>query len=470
MGVGLAELAMLFAVPLVAGIGVLSASGIPLGRDRLGILGYGYAFGALLVAVAIWCLAATGAPLQAGVITGAALAAAGLLMIAGRRWGPRDSGALEPPLRHFPAWERAVFVVVLAIAAVVLLDEILLSAARVVVYNDEGSFWAPKAKAIYHAGGFNAEFRRETGDVVLFPHVDYPPLNPLLQVWTFACAEGITHWENRLPIQGFMLALLLILASVLRRYLRPSAAAFLLLLFVTTGRTLALSCSAFADGLVACGLLVAAAGWLRWAETGSKAGLGILSGGLAILVWSKNEGQLLSLVLTASAATWILVAHRRRFSPLLLASLLPPLLLLAAHLAWKRHFDLENDLVGRAGGSVVALVGRVDLSRAPAVLSYLLHEVVLSVEESNLVFLVFFGVLLFFPRLTMRGPSGVVVLTVLGGFVGYVLVYCASHWHLQTHLETSAERIAFHLLPATYLCLAVVLPRLHPPLAARARE
>lgn len=436
--------------PLMLGAPLLEAMGLGPRRDRLAFLAWAWAGGGVTLALLLLGCFLLGVPAAWwGVVP---IPAALVLLGCARRArvvdaapGVADAGAAAPI-----GWGYGVWVAVLA--AFTLLHSVA-GAARPCVEGDEGNIWSLKAKTLF--AGLGPDFAALQ---VHNLHPDYPLLNPLLQAWVYALHGGIDHFLNRVPVQAFALALLLALAAALRRRLPALPAGLLLLLCVGAADFGGLARSAYADGMLACGLVLAVDGWLRHAAGEGAAARRLGALGLLLAAWSKNEAALF-VVAAVAAASLLALLRRVRFRPGAAAAFsLPALLVLALTWACNAAFGLRNDLLGAnpTGQGMLALFVAQFGERFPAVLARAGNEMLAPGSPQGAMLLLLPLCLLLVPRRALAAGPGVPGLALLFSAVGLHLVYVGSHLGLQFHLQTSYTRVLFQLLPAFLVWLAAV--------------
>lgn len=297
MGISLLGFLVFLAVPLLLGSALLRSLGIGPRTDVVAYGGWVWMSGALALA------ALEGLRLLTGLGSPAGLAALALLASAALFFGARRKPLLAPQPTTDGAGrlERVFYGLAVALALLVLLQLALNSSQTVIHANDEANFWSLRAKLLYDAQGFGGTYAHAVRTSEL-PNASYPLLNPLLQLWVFDCAGGITHVANRFPIQLCVLALVLCSASAFRRASRPWVAGVLVLALANCAPMGAAVRQANSDALVGLGALVAADAWQRaWqggrgapaAERNAWVGLGALA--LGFVLASKREGALLLL-------------------------------------------------------------------------------------------------------------------------------------------------------------------------------
>lgn len=459
---------LLLLLPPATGAGVLALLGLRPGDDRLAFWGWAWLAGSLAWAGLLFVA------LLLGLGSLPWLAGAGAVALVAGVWlgpsPPRPPSPLPPSapsqgegggrwLRS-SALERGIFWAVLALVLVIAADEVVRSDARAVVSRDEARIWAAKAKVLYRAGGFGAGVAEELAPPTVH-HPDYPLLDPLLQLGAFAVAGEVLHVENRLPLQGLFLALLLATAGALRRRLRPAFAALLLFLLVTAPASRTLLGQANADHLVALGLLVALDGWHRFRSGGGDRYWRLFAVALAFLAWSKNEGLMLAALLgvVAVAEAWWRAGPRpsRRHLPWLLL----PAAVVAAESGLDAFYGVGNDLVN--AGLPARLAGGF-LDRAPLVAGRFAEQLLLDPRATQLAFPLLALLLALFPRRLLGGEPGRIAALLAGALGVHFVLYTATPHDPAWHLATSLDRVLFQLLPAALLGVAAVASVVFPGL------
>jgi hypothetical protein len=237
---------------------------------------------------------------------------------AGWRLSPAATGRRNPP-------EESV-----AVALLFLLTLYGAATARITT-GDLLYFWGPKAQHFFNARGIDVEFLR-------FPHYylmhsDYPPLLPLLSVWSSIWTGSFSYWG------AVLLGPLLLLAAVVafRGYSQSGLFAVLLAAVLTFG---------FAAGRVAGGadpllLLFEIVALSALTFRRSRADDLVAAIALAGAAFTKVEGA--AFVAVVIAAT---IITRRSARPLLLA--IPAAILLGSWIVFSKQHGLL-DSYGRAG-------------------------------------------------------------------------------------------------------------------------
>jgi hypothetical protein len=354
---------------------------------------------------------------------------------------PRDRGLVAFVLAG------AAFCVFLAIAGM----------NRPCIEGDEGNIWSLKAKSLLvdWPDSFAAT-------QVYNLHPDYPQLNPLLQAWTYAMTgvPDFVQFENRLLVQLCAVALFVAVAAALRRRLPALPAALLASLLLFEPEFLSLCRTAYADGMLALGLVVATDAFLRWRADGDRRYGWIAGFALAFALWSKNETMLY--VGCAAAAAMITRAwvppERGGWSTRNFVLLLPACAVVLNTAIWNRRFGMKSDLLGAnpTGKSMFTLMAEQWQERVPAMFWEALHGMV-SLSHAHVVFALAMCALLLAPRHALGRNLALPLLALLGAFAGIHVVYVGSFLPLRFHLDTSYTRVTFQLLPAMLVVIAAIV-------------
>lgn len=431
--------------PLLLGLCAARALGLRLRDDPLAFPAQVWLLGCLLLGVAAQGLVVLGvAPSWWWV---GPLAVALVALGCGRRRDPP-----RPAVRV--GWPMAL----VTLAGVVFAGISAAAAmARPCLEGDEGNIWSLKAKSLLVDWP-----DRFAAAQVHNLHPDYPQLNPLLQAFTYA-ATGVPEFDlfaNRWPVQIADLLLFVAVAAALRSRLPFLAAAPLALLVLGEPVFHELCRTAYADGMVALGLVVALDGWLRWRSEGDPRGLRLAGVGLAFALWSKNETMLyLGCLLVAALVAW---PFRSPTSPppdrRAWRWLAPAAAVVGGTSLWNRWFGMKSDLFGAnpTGKSLFTLlVEQAGERTGPMLLEA--GAAVTSLQHAHVGFAALAVVAVVRLRHWLGTPLALPTLAVLGAWVGLHVVYVGSFLPLRFHLDTSYLRVTFQLLPAALVLLGAQL-------------
>lgn len=436
------------AIPILIGAPALSLLGLRWRDDRLGFAAWVWPVGCLGLAAVLQVAIALGVP-------GTAWWSLPLLLVAvlialGRRRAAPATPAAPPPA-------GAGFVVFVLVGVAFCLWFAIAGMDRPCIEGDEGNIWSLKAKSLLV----------DLPDLfaaaqVYNLHPDYPQLNPLLQAWVYALTgvPEFVQFENRWPIQLCDIALFVAVAAALRHRLPAWIAAVLAAFVLLEPEFQSLCRTAYADGMVALGLVVALDGFLRWRDRGHRGHAWLAGLGLAFALWSKNETLL---YVTCAAAT--AVAVRRWNAPMRggwsrrnLLLLLPAGFVIAGTASWNSCFDLGSDLFGanateHAGKTMFELMGEQWRERVLAMFAEA-GRWILALDHIHVVFGLLLALVILVPRIALGRELAVPTLALLGAFVGLHAVYVGSPLPLRMHLDTSYLRVHFQLLPAGLVVIA----------------
>jgi len=471
MVLGPLEFSTLFGVPLLLGALVLAALGVTPRTDRVAYLGWAWMVGAFGTAAVVCAWLWAGMPGPAAWVPGI-----GALLLGLVAWFLGRRGSLEPPASPGPtptpeaaAWEVWFFRAALAFCLVVTLERIANASLVAVLATDEGTFWAFKAKLLYHEGGFGPGYAAAVVERKL-GNADYPLLNPLLQVWSFAHAERITHAVNRLPIHACSVALVLALAGGLRRVARPAVAGLLLVLLASMTPFADATRLAYSDALVALGTVVGLDALLRWRAERRPGWVGLGAIAVGFLLWSKHEGALIVLAFGIAYAVdrFLTPARGRRWprpTRLQLWGLVP---LGVVVLTWwinrrygAANFFMERRSSGLPGGlDLEGNFGTAFLANLPVRLEptvqFFLDHVFFTASHSQYVVVLFGLLLVLAPRAIGRSPLRLSALGLSLTLMGFVLVFIGLPKDLEWHLVTAGARVVFQPVPALLLWIGAV--------------
>lgn len=441
------QILVVCASPWLLGAGILQWLGIRRADAPFAYAGWSCVLGSLAIGALYFAWLALRLPLLAYAYVPAALAAgAGLSALRGARTvaGPR---APEPA--------RWLWIALASLLVAVVAYDALDADGSLVVVGDEANIWSGKAKAIFAAGGFTPELRPLLAPNAYVFHPDYPLWNPLLQLWTFALAGGITHVDNRLPIQMIWIALPLLVIGAMPRG-RGFAAAICIALFALSSVAIEMTRLAAADGMVAASLVASVDAWRRYDASGEPRWRRLWLLAMAALVWAKNEGAMLALCVALGIVIERIASSRprARLGRADGAAALPLAAIVAGQAAFNRACALHNDIFATGPHGGFAYRVRVHLvERLPVILDALWHYAVVAIGETNGVFVLgTLAIVLFLP--VARRAARLEVAILAAAFCAMVLIYAGTPRDLDWHLKWSVGRILMQVAPVLVLAIA----------------
>lgn len=435
--------------------------------DRLFTLAFAQLAGAL--ALALLEFAWMAARLDVAAFRFVPIAVAVLAWLATRRFIARspDEAALLPssPAASESRIARVTLAIAIPLACAFVAHFALKGSETLVMIGDEANIWAGKAKAIWVENGFREGLVERLHSDFTLQHQDYPLLNPLLQVFTFSNAGGIVHVGNRIPIFACVVALVLLVASSVRRAAGSWAAAIAVLLVAGCHGIVEECENAAADGLVALGLLAtlecAARARLdgRWWR-----GVGIA---LAFLAWSKNEGTMLAVCAVIALGLDATLRGPRLGVLRVVGTAFPAAALVALQWAFNVAIGVRNDLIGNPDAPpFLDRVRAQAVNHAPRIARAAYERGIADPLQTNWIVLAFVVLVLLLPHLAWRHARAATIALVLG-MLGFFVVYLGTSRDIDWHLRWSIDRIFFQLTPACALAVATIA---HAALAPRARR
>lgn len=477
----MSALLAVFALPAFLGSGLLAALSSPgappsLPR-RLTRLAQAWSAGFVAIGLALFACAWFGLALpglvQLGLFTAAGLAAHAVARL--NRSTPRE----EPTRLAQPSrLEWGLFTAALIAALASTFDRATLARLDPIIRGDEAAIWTAAARGLDAAGGYTDEYAHAIATTITHP--DYPALNPLWQRFVFDLEAGPEPFSGRLPMQAAAAALLLLVAGSLAERTRPAlaAAGTLAMAGLHGAPSLDLVQTAYSDGLVALGLALATVSWLEWQERHRTVSLVLVSTGLALAVFAKNEGLMHAATFLAGALVAGLVAHLlkrdrsqateqpgpHRLAPALLLLAFVPALLTRLVSA---RFGLESDMTGSAnaaGAPIWQTIPGQLAERGPLVVDYLVRHLLLAPSSGGLIFMALLLALIARPKQLFTGKLAAPALMVLLSSLGYTLIFIGSVHHLGRgpgaelwHLDTALVRVFAQLVPAALLVTTLSL-------------
>ncbi len=456
--------------PFLCGVAVLRLLGLRFSSDRVAFGGWAWLTGTIVAALVTFVWAVLAKPID-GTWLGPLFAVGSLLMLWSARSRESVVSAIRPRSR-----EEVTLVVVLVLLAAWIVVRLLALNVKPVLYGDEASIFSQKAKVMFSAAALDLDYIVRHGQVHV-QHIDYPMFDPLLHLWTYTNAGHITLVDNRWPIQVFTIALLLVLAGAIRRYVRPSVTALLLVLFFGMGIFDLNIGPSRAEMVLLTAFAVTCDAWLRWVDTRRTEWWALCCCGIAGTLWAKNEGALLLVAL----ACGIVFARVLRAVPAMWpgrsaasAWLGLPLAVFGVHTGFNAYLGAKNDLfdpeTAHTGmGFFERAVAQVT-ERWDAVLGHYWGDLILAPGPFRLAIPILLFACAIVPWRNLRSPMLVPFIAAFVALAGYHVVFFATPHDPTWHLPTAADRTVLHVMPAVMLALAMALPKSLPWAQSRFRD
>lgn len=320
---------------------------------------------------------------------------------------------------------------------------------------DARSIWFFHAKMIYASGSFGPE----TGWLhpsVLFSHIDYPLLFPIL------CAQMMHvmgFWNEYLPKLS-LIFLLFPAVILLFSFYRRSFSFLILILLVPLSFSIQLWIG-YMDGYIALYLAIALLFLGKFYQDSQKIYLISSIYCLLLLLNIKNEGELAFLVGIIAIIVTLLIKNTKDIFKLLKnnwATLLTLLLLLIPFGLWsfyKRQWGISNDLNIGSNESFNQLIRRIN----DGSIIYIIKEVY-SQLRNGLILLVFLLVATIMLRKRIPGEIGPILIAAFIYCIGIIFVYLVTPWDIVWHLESSVDRTVLLITTCTYAASFFLLDHL----------
>jgi hypothetical protein len=444
--------------PAWLGFGCIRLFGVDRSCGLRAAWAYGYFVGHLLLAPLMFLWLVAGQPFP-GWLLPVAAAITGTLLF--RRSRTRTAPATHGAGRRHSLRLLACIVLPLLVVLVPLIDLFSRIAVQPIMYGDESFIWAAKAKVWFSLSGENFGLLLRS----YVSHPDYPMWNPLVHCLAFASVGDVLHWENRLPFQGFSVALLLLLSSALTRRSHPMIAAVVLLAF--SGTIFAENaCASGADVMLAFATLACVDCLLRAKETGDALWWRLACLALAGMLASKNEGVLLAFAVMTAFGLQAGLKLLRSMPPKRLVGhalwLLLPAGVWLGHFKLNSAFGLHNDLMMTTDGrGLLARIQHQFADYAPKVWDFF-YDYCIDVARSRwlLPATAVAAIVVFvcdWRRARSNNALVLIAITWATVFV-YALVFIGSNAaSIDWHLGTAFDRILMQTLPVATLGLAMLI-------------
>ncbi len=326
-----------------AGLGLLAAmQGTPRIRHLARDLGLAYMLGLAALGSLLTLEVIAGIPLSLASIfvSGGVLAAGGFMT--GRRRGRR-----EPAGSSSQGQVELILTGALVVVTIIVLEAVFRAARLQGLYHwDAGSFWIPKAEAIYYTGGLDEEHFRT------LPAPSYPPLQPVLHATFFHFLGSV----QVIPLHLLHWTLLVGFVGAAARLLAPLTQPFLLwaaVLMVVVARGVGIvppGPDVVMDCLLGLGVLCVVT-WLADREPRLFPATLVFVSAAALM---KREGLLLAVCIAGGAAV-ASIGRLRLVWPRIVLLAVVPLLATVPWRIWFTHRGLAGD-----DGPEVGLLGLLD--------------------------------------------------------------------------------------------------------------
>jgi hypothetical protein len=321
------------AIFTAAGFGVLAAvQGHRPARALAWDAGLAYALGVAALGSLLTVAVVVGVPLTLVTI----VVAAAVLLVGGTVVGRRRSVAVASPLGAAGRFEHLITAVLIGVTIVVL--EVVFRAARLegLFGWDAGSFWVPKAEAIYFTGGIDEWHFSTLGGP------SYPPFIPVLQATAFHLFGGVdvvalhlVYWSI---LAGFVAAAVRLLTPIARPSLAWAGVLLVIVADQLAGEAANPQADVLMDLLLGLGVLYLVS-WLLRREPGLFAGAVVFLSAAALV---KREALLL--VGCIGVALAVTEARRLRTSwPYALAVVVVPVAVTIPWRVWFTRRSLPGD-------------------------------------------------------------------------------------------------------------------------------
>lgn len=456
------------ALAIIEALGALTLSLVHSDLRRVGLaskLGLSFGLGLIALAVGLFCASWCGLRpslglglLELSILAGAALIVRGRRLASG--WMEKPAGpeaAMGDRAHRWMEWA-----LVLAIAATVILAGFV-GLREPLVEWDVLAIWAHKAKVLSHEPVRSSGYFRDASKA--YSHLDYPLLWPLAMAWVWA-VEGPEVYRGPSALDGIKVLTPALLAAfaacfygeMRRRHPRLPALVFTAVL-LSLPMLLSQSVRLLADVPLSLFALIAFARCSAWLESGVEDDLRLAGCFTAGLLWTKNEGMGLALVLAlAAAATLGLAAWRRDGQRWRAAALWLVALPWAAATSWL-FFRLDIPKLHEDYGSRFSASALLEnLTRLPQVL--LLSLDYFGDWEDWLVLWPSLAVVLAATvRTWTRPPICFLALSFFLTLGMYAVAILVSPWEIGELMEMTANRLLLQLAPASIFLAAECVRR-----------
>lgn len=360
----------------------------------------------------------------------------------------KSKGVTKPLMVVAPSKSGLLWGVLVMLALFVAVSSFLLRALRVPHgVQDAWGIWNVSARFIYGAGERWLQIIPQNA----WFHPDYPLLVSLniAEVWSIL---GVSL--TRVPIilaLVYMLGLLGLLASALAIVKDQQQGALGMILLACLPVVPSLASNQYADLPLAYFFLGTAA--LLYIYTILRETRLLLFAGLfaGLTAWTKNEG--LTFIAIATLSCFLLgLSEKRNLLKYFLAGLGLPLFAIVLF----KSVTPTNDLYAAASTSFWQLL---DFSRTQVIISAMLR-MFLSFGGWPISFAVVLAVyaILMFGRYSIRGKIWLLFAAIVCQLIAYFGIYLFTPADVTVHMNTSLERLVFHLFPLTIFLVLSLLP------------
>lgn len=349
-----------------------------------------------------------------------------------------------------PSWQDILGMAVLLAGAALSVGAFLFYARQHPYgFEDAWSIWNLPARTIFRQNSadilFNSQFYNRF-------HPDYPVALSLNVAWGWFIAGSET---SRVPMAIAFLTTFtpaILIWATLSKW-KSSLAGVLAALVVVIVPDIPSAVGQYADPLLSLHLLAAAAlfyGYLKSRADGLMLLAGLLAGYSA---WVKNEGILFIVVfcLVCLLAAWKKAVDGRSLRLLSIGLMLPVLIVIL----FKSVVESQNDIIG---GNVSLYSQILDASRWSLIAkSFLVSFTGYAHWPVSIVIVLLIYALLMGFDSRETPHQALLLLLALGQVAGYFFIYLITPHDLELHINTSIQRLVFHVFPMLILWLFVAL-------------
>ena len=361
-----------------------------------------------------------------------------------------EIGKIKRPITRFEA-------VLMGLISLQVLYNLFRALIKPIASYDAVAIYAIKAKVLFLAHGIGGDFFQGLGTFFRDSHPDYPLFVPLSETWIYTFLGKFNDIIVKAIFPIFYLSFIFIFYTVIKRLTNKRSVAILFTFLVATVKQFAdYSTISVADMLLGIFFAISIVYLYLWIVERKKGFLNISLLGTLCLIWTKNEGLLLSLITVAVGLNY-LATRIKTFDKKSIKDLTVYIAcIIVAFIGWSL-FKQQNALVNENFNlSMISIKGFFqNINRLPAIM-YEYQKHIFGFKKWNIIWIVAGFLFIKYVKDSLSGNIKYITFALLIFLTGYTLVYVFSAVEIGFLLSTTWSRFLLHILPVAVFWMAIL--------------